>query len=248
MTTSPHFAGALPRLARLAAPAACAIAAGLVACPARATEVADWHDVDTPMPDSTLQFGTRKLHLPPGHWTLVKRFDMRISTSHGEGVAVSTAWAVRIEDDKFRMAVVLSLPNQRMMGLNRWGPDPCQRTRWQIYQHAVSSSAATPECISIEGFHAFMRSMRATNPQVAQWFETHTFDDADGLVHILYTKYYNATFGRLSVLLPIQSFESDAQAIGWADSLPGLLGPLLDGDGDDATLPEPAPAAPPGKP
>ena len=247
MSTSPQLAGALPRLARLAARAACAILAGVAASGAQATDVADWHYA-APMPDSMLQFGSRRLYLPPGHWTLVTRHDSRTYTSHGAAVAVATAWAVRIENDRFRMAVALSLPAQRLIGINRWGADPCEHAKQQIFQRTLSTSLATPECISVEGSLGLMQYMRETNLRVAEWFETHKMEDIDGLVHVLYTKNHNTTFGRVSVLLPVQAFESDAELIRWANTLPGLLGPFIDADKDDVTLPEPTPPAPTDKP
>ncbi len=247
MTTSPLLAGALPRLARLAARAACATLAVVAASGARATDVADWHYA-APMPDSMLQFGSRRLYLPPGHWTLVTRGDFRTYTSHGASVEVSTAWAVRIEDGRFRMAIALSLPAQRLIGINRWGADACERTSDQIFQRTLSTSLATPECISVVGSLGLMQYMRERNFRVAEWFETHKLEDIDGLVHILYTKNYNTTFGRISVLLPIQAFESDAELIRWANTLPALLGPFIDADKDDVTLPEPTPPAPPDTP
>jgi hypothetical protein len=243
MQTSRHFARAMRRFARPMAAFAAVIGALMVMSAARADDsavVADWRSA-APLPDSTLRIVSRKLHLPPGHWTFIERVDSRTRTTNGEEVAISTAWAVRIEDGRFRMAVALSLPARHLVGIHRWGPDPCVHTDGQIHQRDVSASRSNPECLSIEGFHAFMQSMRRTNLHVAQWFETHGFGDDDGLVHILYTRSRNGTFGRASVLLPIQAFQSDADAIGWSDTLPGILGPFLDGELDDATLPEPAP-------
>jgi hypothetical protein len=243
MTTSPHFAGALPRLVRLTSRVACAIVAGVSATDTLATDVGAWHYAAA-MPDSMLQIGGRRLHLPPGHWTLVTRFEFSAGAWRTQTPAY-TAWAVRIEDNEFRMAVAVSLPTRRLLGINRWGPDPCLRRKELIFQRTLSSSLATPECLSLEGSLGFMQYIRYTNMQVADWFEDHKFKDIDGLIHILYTKNYNTTFGRVSVVLPIQAFESDVEAIRWANTLPGILGPFIDADVDDATLPEPAPAAKP---
>lgn len=246
MTRPPQLGDTRSRLARRVA---CAVAACALASGARATDVADWHYA-SPLPDATIQIGPRRLHLPPGHWTLVHRSEFEAWGANlgarASSVTAYTAWAVRIEDGEFRMAVALSLPVRRLQYLHRWGPDPCARERSLIFQRTLSSSAATPECLSIDGSLSFMQSMRSTNIPVANWFETQKFKDVDGLVHVLYTKHHNTTFGRVSVLLPTQAFESDIELIRWSNALPALLGPLIDADADDATLPEPPPT--PAKP
>lgn len=225
----------------MAATAAAAFAL-LVTPGARATNAADWHYA-MEMPDSMLQIGSRKLHLPPGHWTLVERGEFT-STAFRSASTTYTVWAVRIENNAFTMGVTLSLPMQRLININRWGPDPCVQRSNLIHQKILSNSAAFPECLSIEGSLSFLQYLRYTNMPVSVWFEGHKFEDTDGLVHILYTKNHNTTFGRVSVFLPTKAFGSDVELVRWAESLPRVLGPFIDNDVDDATLPAPPPVTP----
>jgi hypothetical protein len=46
------------------------------------------------------------------------------------------------------------------------------------------------------------------------------------------------------VFLPTKAFGSDADLVRWAESLPRVLGPFIDDDVDEATLPAPPPVTP----
>ena len=214
------------------------LAAGLVlsATAARAT------DANTATPpigiaDGEVRIGERRVHLPPGDWTLVQVKDFHGGPRLAD-IDVTTAWAVLLRDGRFGMAMQLSLPLQDM-ARDRRTPDknPCT-AREGVLRGDYSHGHSEMECLAVFGHHDLQQVLSQRGPHAAKWLRRQGVPAVADGVEFTYSHREGLAYGRVAFYFPAQDFQSDDDAATWAHAVQQAFEPLIERRVRDVTLPK----------
>jgi len=225
------------------APLVFATLVALVAAPARAIDV---NAVTPPVKiaDGRVQIGERSVRLPPGDWTLVQVKEFQ-GARHMADIDVTTAWAVRLRDGRFDMAMQLSLP-LKDLARDRRTPDrnPCT-TREGVLRGDYTHGHSELECLAVFGHHDLQDVLQRRGPHAARWLRRQGVPAVADGVEFTYSHREGLAYGRVAFYFPASDFQSDDDAAAWARRVEQAFGPFIERQVPDVTLPAlPAPATP----
>lgn len=190
--------------------------------------------------DGAVQIGDRSVRLPPGDWTLVQVKDFQ-GAQRLHDIDVTTAWAVLLRDDRFGMAMQLSLPLKDMTR-DRRTPDknPCT-AREGVLRGDYTHGRSEMECLAVFGHHDLQQILRQRGPHAAKWLHRQGVPDVADGVEFTYSHRAGLAYGRVVFYFPAQDFQSDDDAAAWARAVQQAFEPLIERRATDVAVP-PLPA------
>jgi hypothetical protein len=232
--------------------AACAavLAGGLAAQtpPAGATDVGATRP-PARITDQRVSIGPRTLHLGPGEWIYFADEHSPIAGGPRKMLTESldSALLVRLAGDRLELGLRLMLLRHDLE-VTGWKPQPCGGTRYTLYASEHGAPSWFMDCVSVDGVRPGQFDDYIGNGLTQRWMREQHLQWPGPAIGIRYTRTTQTTYGTLRLLLPTDSFESDAEAQAWAEGLREALRPMFEHRVDEARLPAlplPRPASAP---
>jgi len=221
--------------------AACTAAiAGWLAAHAPAADATDVGSLRPPVviTDQRVSIGPRTLHLGPGRWVYFGDEHSAITGGPRRMLTASldSALFARLEDDRIELGMRLMLLHDDLQ-VTGWKPQPCGGTPYTLYASEHGAPSWFMDCVSVDGVRPGQFDEYIGNGLTQRWMREQHLQWPGAAIGIRYTRTTETSYGTLRLLLPTDSFESDADAQAWAEGLREALRPMFEHRVDEARLP-----------
>jgi hypothetical protein len=187
-------------------------------------------NVPAPIPDGTLSIGGKELRLPEQEWTLVGLEETSSGRRDRQGARSERFRGVAVAATTGAMAgAVLFEGLERRSSTNTWSNSACVEGT-ALHFELIDTNPVRPECLMVsKGRFIGPESAFAPYRMAADWARGRGIPIPAVQYNIGVARYIAGDFAVVRVLVPVEAFASDAEAVDWGRTLAKAMHPLVGG-------------------